>query len=388
MKLRNVTILALCQAIGLSGAPMLLLLGSLIGATLAPSPTLSTLPITAMSIGLALTTAPASLLAGRWGRRRGFILAMAVAGLGLLLAAYAINIAHFALFCVAALLIGVNLAFVGQYRFAAAESVDKPHAAKAISFVLLGGIVAGLMGPEIGRLGKDWLNWGDYSGSFMVLAVLYALGVLLMTLLREVVPAGPAEGAERLLKTIVAQPAYLLAVWGGVVAYGVMVFVMTATPISMHVFQGYGLTSTAAVIQAHLMAMYLPSLFSGFLLDRFGANALKIAGLVGILASVTTSLFGGGLASYFLALIALGIGWNFLFVGATFALTQTYLSQERFKAQAVNEMLVFGMQALATLAAGPAIYRLGWRTLNLATLPILLFTLLLMWRFRPKAALR
>lgn len=376
MRSRNVPILSISQALGMSGPPIIVLLGGIIASDLAPSPSWATLPISIMVTGVALSTIPAALLMKRIGRRRGFMAAAIVAGLAALLAAYAIARGSFVLFCAATLLIGANGAFVQQYRFAAAESVEARHAGRAVSFVLLGGILAGFLGPEVAKRTTDWLGAGKYAGSFVSLALLYATVAVLLSFLKDVIrQESQAAREERPLREIVVQPIYLVAVLAGAVAYGVMSFIMTATPVHLHMAQGYSLAQTAWVIQSHIIAMYLPSLFTAIVLERLGVLRVMVVGVVCMLACVTLAVISGQLIHFWGALVLLGVGWNFLFVGSTVLLTRSYRPSERFKTQATNDFAIFGIQAFTSLSAGTVLFHANWEILNLINLPFLLLTL-------------
>lgn len=374
---RNIPILSASQALAGAGPTMVLLLGGIIGTTIAPAPSLATLPISLLIVGVALFSIPASMIMRKVGRKRGFMGAALVASLAALLAAYAISISDFFLFCLATLFIGSNGAFVQQYRFAASESVQSNYAARAVSVVLFGGILAGFLGPEVARLTQDILPAGLYTGSFVALALIYALVIIIVGFMDKIIP-GEAEiiGEERPLKAIVVQPTYMVAVLAGVVSYGVMSFIMTATPVQLHQLDGYSLDATAFVIQSHILAMYMPSLFTGFLLERLGLLRVMLAGVLSLVASVLLSLTVHEYMGYWGALVLLGLGWNFLFVGGTVLLTRSYLPPERFKAQATNDFTVFGTQALASLSAGTVLYLANWYVLNLITLPLLFMTLI------------
>jgi MFS family permease len=378
---RNVPILSLSQALAMCGPPMVVLVGGLLGSELAPTPILATLPVAMQVVGLALATVPAALLMRRAGRRQGFQIGALVGILAALLAAYAINLANFALLCSATLLIGASSAFVQQFRFAAAESVPPERAGRAVSWVLVGGIFAGFLGPEIAVWARDWLPAAAYLGSFVFLAGIYLLVVILLSLYRNVDTAlldPQAAGKERPLPEIARQPLFLLAVLCGAVAYGVMSFIMTATPLHMHIQSGFSIQDTTFVIQSHIIAMFLPSLFSGLLIERMGVQRVMFAGLAALLACVGLAVYSRAFAGYWAALVLLGIGWNFLFVGSTVLLTRTYLPAERFKAQALNDFTIFGIQAFTSLSAGTVLFMANWEILNLINLPAILITGLLL----------
>jgi MFS family permease len=355
---------------------MIALIGGIIGVELAPTPVLATLPVTLMVIGVVIASFPAAFLMRHIGRRRGFMIGSLIAAAGGLLAAFAVTQTHFTLFCLAVLIIGMNGAFIQQYRYAATESVDPQHAGRAVAIVLLGGIAAGFLGPELAKLSKDLLPSGEYTGSFVVQAILSILAIGILSLLRDVVPV-QASGAsvERPLRKIVRQPLYLVALFSGMVAYGIMSFIMTATPLNMHTLHNFSLDETAWVIQSHVIAMFLPSLITGWLLDRIGLGRMMSLGSILLLATVGIGYYSQELVHYWGALVLLGLGWNLLFIGGTVLLTHTYYPAERFKAQAANDFTIFGVQALASLSAGTVLFASSWQGMMLISLPLVLAVL-------------
>jgi MFS family permease len=376
---RNVVVLATAQALSASGMMTMTLLGGIIGSGLAPMAELATLPVSLTVLGLALTTVPASLLVQRVGRRNAFVgsaLLAAVAALGV---SYAIVQGSFILLCLAALVLGSNLAFQQQHRFAAAESVAPRHVSRAVSTVMIGTLVAAAFGPRLALHLKGLVGGHEYAGSFIGVAVLCLATALVLTQYRPVpVTESASGGVARPIGEIVRQPLYIVAVLAAVVAYAGMSFIMTATPISMHVHDHHSDVATAWVIQSHLLGMYAPALFSGALIGWIGSRAGMFAGLALMFACVLIDASGRDLMHYWWGLVLLGAGWNLLFVSGTVLLTTTYRPEERYRAQAVNEFAVFGTQALASLLAGPAIAVLGWRSLNLAAAaPMALLTVLL-----------
>lgn len=380
MKVRNILVLSLSQVFTSSGPPLVLLVGGILGSEMASSPTWSTLPIAMMVVGVAVFTIPAALLMKKIGRRKGFIGAALMASIAALVAAYAININSFPLFCFSVFFIGGNAAFVQQYRFAAAESSTTEQVGKAVSFVLLGGIFAGYLGPEIGKLGKNWINYGAYTGSFIALAIFYLLGIVLLAFFNNVISGEEKfRGEGRPLLILVSQPIFLVAAFAGMVGYGVMTFIMTATPISMQVIDKLSIDQTATVIQSHIIAMFLPSLITGSLTTRFGPIKVAACGVLSMLICVLLSIFGRNMLNYWSALVLLGIGWNFLFVGGTTLLTQSYHLTERFRAQAANDFAIFTIQAFTSLSAGTVIFRTNWTLLNLINLPVLLGMLFILF---------
>lgn len=378
--MRNVYVLAIAQALSAAGMMTVFLLGGILGSELAPLPQLATLPVSLTVVGLAATAIPAALLMERIGRRAAFVASASLAAIAALAVAWAVVQQSFAILCAATLALGANLAFQQQHRFAAAESVTPGRVSTAVSIVMVGTLVAAAVGPQIALALKDLVPDHEYAGSFLGVAALLGAAALVLTRCAPGLPAAhPAEGAAaRPLAAVIRQPLFLVAVAAAIVSYAVMSFIMTATPISMHVHDHHSDTDTAWVIQSHLLAMYGPSLFSGKLIERIGVRAGMTAGLALMFACVAIDSAGRDLMHYWWGLVLLGIGWNLLFVAGTSLLTTTYLPGERFRAQAVNEFSVFGTQALASLLAGPAIHALGWRTLNLATLvPLALFAVAL-----------
>ncbi|MCW5873494.1 MAG: MFS transporter [Anaerolineales bacterium] len=376
MRSRNVFLLALLQAIGMSGGSIVVLLTGIIGEGIAPTPQLATLPNSLGVVSTALFSIPAALLMRRIGRKAGFLLSLLVALAGAALAALAVSQGNFALLCAAVFLMGQHSAFVLQYRFAATESVPAEHSGRAVSLVLVGGILAGFLGPEIAKRAQHLLPV-LYAGSFAALAGLYVLGLLLVLLYQntstKTEEASANKQPERPLGEIMRLANYQVAVLAGVASYGLMVFIMTATPLHMH-GHGFSLDDTAFVIQSHIIAMYLPSLFSGFLIEKFGTLRIMLAGVLLMLFCNVTGLLSVELPGYWTALVLLGLGWNLLFVGGTVLLTSTYRPSERFKTQASNDFAIFAVQALSSFSAGSLLHGAGWDVMNWLGLGIMLVT--------------
>jgi MFS family permease len=390
MVVRNIVLLGLCQLISATGSIVLVTLGGIIGARLSGDPAWATLPVSIMVVAVAATTVPASMLMRAIGRRRGFALSSLSAACAVLLAAQALASDSFALFIAAAGLFGVNMAFTQQYRFAAAESVAPHLAARAISLVLLGAIGGALVGPELVRWGQFSIANVPYAGTLVAVSVLYVVQAVLFLLLRPLrgERGGTPDHHHRPLSSIVRQPLFIVAVLGGTTAYGVMTLIMTATPLSMHVMDGYSLQETAEIIRSHVLGMYAPSLVSGFLMERLGIVRMMTLGAAGLAAACIVGLQGQSVMHYWLALVLLGVGWNFLYVGGTTMLTLSYSMSERFRAQAVNEFSVFGTSAAASLLAGAVLYYFGWSTLVLMPLPLLLACLAGLYAVRGDGRLR
>ena len=377
MRSRNILLLTTCQLISATGSIIVVTLGGIIGSRLSENPALATLPISVMVISLAATTIPASMLMRAIGRRRSFSLASWSAVAAVLLATQAISVSSFGWFVVAAGFFGVNMAFTQQYRYAAAESVEPQFSARAISLVLLGAIGGAMLGPEILRAGDRFVADVQFVGALLVLAMLYVIQSGLFLLLQPLRGEykDPHEAPGRPLREIVRQPVFIVAVLGGTAAYGVMTLIMTATPLSMHIIDGMPLEQTADVIRSHVIGMYLPSLFTGFLIERLGVTRLMTIGAMALMSACAIGLHGHSVMHYTIALLVLGVGWNFLYVGGTSMLTLTYAMTERFKAQAVNEFSVFGTSATASLLAGTVMHLYGWYTLVLVPLPLFLLIL-------------
>jgi MFS family permease len=371
--MRPVWMLSATQALCMSGSFLFVLLGGIIGSHLAPAPALATLPVSVLVAGLAASVLPAGALIHRFGRRAVFTGSALQAAGGCVLAGYAISTQRFWLFCVAAFLLGSNNAVVMQYRFAAIEYVEKARASRVIAIVMSGALVAAWLGPELAVRTANLVPAAHYAGSFYAGTVLYLCAAILLSRMAESAPVDAVDRAPaRRLGEIAAQPVYRVAVLAALASYAVMSFIMTATPISMHVVDGHDELSTAHVIQVHLLAMYLPSLGSGWIIARFGERPVIVAGTLLMTACVGIATAGGHSALHYgWALGLLGLGWNFLFIAATTMLTQTYRREERVQAQTLNDFLVFGSQATVSLLAGIAVTTIGWERLNLATLPLL-----------------
>ena len=365
---RQVLLLASAQALFQTVSVLVMTVGSLAGAQLAPAPEWATAPIAAMFLGTAIGTVPASMWMARVGRRTGFVVGAAAGAAGGLVAATGIFAGSIALLCLGTFLVGVYQSFAQFYRFAASEVADERFRARAISLVLAGGIVAALAGPALGRFGGPWLE-PAYSGSFLILAVVSLVGAGLLTGLK-VPPVAVVAASEpaRPLSTVMRQPAYLVALFGAVTGYGIMILAMTATPLAM-VHHQHGLDQASLVIQLHVLGMFLPSFFTGSLIARFGVLQVMGVGIALLVGHVLMTLSGTSFYSFAGALILLGVGWNFLYVGGTNLLTRTYAAAERAKAQAANDLVIFIVGLGASLGAGILQQVLGWQTLNLLLLP-------------------
>jgi MFS family permease len=378
--------LATAQMLGSSGLTVVVILGGIVATQIAPRPSLATVPLSLAIVATALTTIPASLLMRRIGRRAGFIVGACVGLVGGLVAAQAVILADFLMFCAATLLMGSSMAFTQQYRFAAAESAPPERLSQAVSYVLIGSLGAAIVNPQL-ALAARWLVPGtQYAGSFIAVALLYAATIVVLARLQVPAPSVPRPtAATEAPRTPFATPQLRMAVFAGACAYAVMSFVMTAAPISMHNFDHHNVEATTWVIQSHVLAMYLPSLFTGHVIARFGERKVMIWGGVILSLCAIVSLFGHQFMHYWLGLVALGLGWNLLFVAGTTLLARSVDPASRHRAQALNDFVVFGSQACASLLAGLAVQQIGWQALNLVTLPLLAAMIFTAIRLRPAA---
>lgn len=377
---QQVLLLASTQALFQTAAVMVATVGSLAGAQLAPRPELATLPIAAMFLGTAMTTFPASMWMARVGRRTGFMAGAMLGAFGGLVAAFGIWKESMALLCAGTFLMGTYQAFAQFYRFAASEVAEEAFRPRAISWVLAGGVVAALAGPLLANLGGPLLR-PDYVGSFLIVAAvsMVATGVLTGLRIPKPVIATSSVPAGRSWRVIVTRPAYLVALFGAATGFGVMVLAMTATPLAM-VHHHHGLGSAATVIQLHVLGMFLPSFFTGSLIARFGVLRIMFTGVALLLGHVLMALTGTGVSSFASALVLLGVGWNFLYIGGTTLLTSTYTDAEKGPAQATNDMSIFVVGLICSFGAGGLLQAFGWQKMNLMLLPWLgAAALVLVW---------
>jgi MFS family permease len=363
---------------------------SLVGQELADDKAFATWPLGLQQIGVMLATFPASLLMHRFGRRAGFTIGAAFGVCGALIQAYAVFHFNFWLFCLGNGLVGVANGFSLFYRFAATDTADAGFKSKAISLVMAGGVVAALLGPELAKWSHDWFAPVFFAGSFLAISALQGLGGLMVQFVRIPRPSEQERNRSgRPLLEIVRQPVFLVAVSGSMIGYGIMSLVMTATPLAM-VECGYSFSDSAFVIQWHVLGMFVPSFFTGHLIVRFGVLKIMLAGAVLFAGCVGLNLSGIAIWQFWSALILLGLGWNFLYIGGSTLLTEAYLPQERAKTQAVNDFLVFGMVTVASFASGALHHAYGWQAVNMGVIgPVALVCGAIVWlllRRRPAAA--
>ncbi len=360
------------QALSMCIAPLFFLTGGLVGNDIAPRPGLATLPVAMVICGTAISVIGVTRLMAHVGRRLVFALGSMLGCLSGLLAAFALMLGNFALFCAAGLVAGISIATAQQYRFAAIETVPPMLAGKAASRVLLAGLVAAYLGPELvvwGALvpGLELLrpavgSHEPFVGGFLLLSGinLLALAILLVGYRNRRPDADEVTGESRPLREILRQRPIWLAIIASAMGYAMMSFMMTATPLNMHAVNGHSLLDTKWVIQSHIVAMYAPAFFSGWLITRLGHRTVIAAGGAAYLVCLAIALNGQHLMHYWWAMVLLGIGWNFMFVGGTALLPLCHRPSERFRVQSANEFAVFGSQAVAALSAGWVVNAHGW----------------------------
>ncbi|MCO5155287.1 MAG: MFS transporter [Aquamicrobium sp.] len=389
---RNILVLTAAQALGAASPPIIISLGGIVGQTLSSVPALATLPVSLYNLGLALGTIPAAMIMKRMGRRTGYLLGASIGVVSGLVATLGIVGATFLVFCLGTFVAGFYGAYVQSYRFAAADAATGALKAKAISWVMIGGLAAAVIGPQLVIWTRDALPAAPFAGSFLSQAALALLALPVLMLLRApkpaALPAGQQAAAGRPLGEIMKTPRFMLAVAAGVVSYGLMSFVMTAAPMAM-VGCGFTVGEAAFGIQWHVLAMFAPSFFTGNLIARFGKEQITAFGLVLIAASGVVALAGLDLANFFVSLILLGFGWNFGFIGATAMITDCHTPEERGKVQGANDFIVFGTVAVASFSSGSLFTSTGWEAINWMIFPIVGIVLVpLVWQAARKRRAR
>ena len=363
---KNLWLLILSQIFAFTAAPVTVFLSGIIGSQFSPIKSLATLPMALSIVGVAIFAIFAAKLMSIIGRRAGFIFASIGSSLAALMAAYSIIIESFLLFNLGCFLLGAGVAFSHQYRFAAVETVSKDMAPKAISIILLAGIGSAFIGPNLANISKEIIPEHLYAGSYIALAILTLSSTIFLLFYKDNhKPNNFVKKDTRSYFELISQPRFLQALIASAFAYAVMSFLMTATPISMHVMEKISLSKTGLVIQLHIAAMFLPSLITGNLIKKFGHSKIMYAGVVLFSITILTSLFEQNFVNYLTALVFLGFGWNFLFISGTSLLVLTYKEDEKFKAQGFNDLIVYSIQAAASLSAGIFLNLTSWKTMNL-----------------------
>ncbi len=364
-------LLATCFALTGSVASLTVAAGSLVGHAIAANKALATLPLVLKLFGTMSAGFPASLLMRRVGRRNGFLIGTSLGLIGALTGAYSILISNFPLFCTSTFTLGMMMGFNQLYRFAAVEVAGPTFKAKAVSLVMAGGIVSGMLGPLLAAQGKDWVDNAPFAGGYLAVAGVYVLVIAVLAFLDLPRPTvEEQQGTRRPLGELVAQPNLILAVASASLSYAVMAFIMTATPLAM-THRDYAFSDTALVIQGHVMGMFLPSFFTGSLIHRFGAPRMIATGVVLNLVCIALNVHGESWWHFWTSLVLLGVGWNFMFIPGPTLLTDTYRPAEKALVQGGNDFLVFAMAASGSLLAGVLLSVMDWRELNLTALPLL-----------------
>lgn len=374
---KTVVILSFCQALLGTGNILLIAMAALIGQSLAPSDALITLPLALQFVGLMSATIPASLIMKRLGRRKGFFLGNSLGIVGSVLCALALIYQSFMLFCFGSFLLGIGIGFGTLYRFAAVESCANHERSKAISYVMLGGVLAAFLGPMLAVESKDWLVDYPFAGSFLGLVGLNILAFLLLTQAKFPPSKNIDKTAEpeRKITEVIAQPIFIVSVVAGLVGYAVMNLLMSATPLAMH-HHGFSFDDSAWVIQWHVLGMFLPSFFTGKLIQRVGSIPLILCGAALILLCILVNVSGLTQWYFWSGLVLLGIGWNFMFISATHLVTSAYRPSEKAKTQAANEFIIFSMVTLSALSSGWLEATIGWQKMNLLMIVIVVVAIL------------
>ena len=378
---KNLWLLILSQIFAFTAAPVTVFLSGIIGSQFSPIKSLATLPMALSIVGVAIFAIFAAKIMSIIGRRAGFILASVGSSLAALMASYSIIIESFLLFNLGCFLLGAGVAFSHQYRFAAVETVNKDMAPKAISIILLAGIGSAFIGPNLANISKEIISDHLYAGSYVALAILTLSSTIFLLFYEDNHrPSNFVKKNTRSYFELIAQPRFLQALIASSFAYAVMTFLMTATPISMHVMEKISLAKTGLVIQLHIAAMFLPSLITGNLIKKFGHSKIMYSGVLLFSITILTSLFEQNFINYLIALIFLGFGWNFLFISGTSLLVLSYKEEEKFKAQGFNDLIVYTVQAIASLSAGIFISLTSWKIMNLVCIIFLIIIIISTFR--------
>lgn len=382
---RNVALLSSAQALLFTNNVTLIAVNGLAGYQLAQDKSFATLAVTTQIIGSALTAMPASNLMQKIGRRTGFQLGTLLGFIGAMIATYGIHARSMAILCFGTFVLGMYGAFGQFYRFAAADSAPADFKPKAISLVVAGGLVGGIIGPALSTWTRN-LAATEFLASYASLMVFCILTALLLSGLDIPKPQSAASDAPaRRLRDIAAQPVFVVATLSSAFGYGVMSFLMTATPLAMGVC-GHPFGSAAGVISAHVIAMFAPSFFTGSLIQRFGAHRVILTGVVLMFACTAVALSGIGVPHFWWSLVLLGLGWNFMFVGGSTLLTETYRPAERARAQGFHDLVVFLTTATSSFASGLILRANGWTMLNYVALPFIAIAgAAVLWLFLRKA---
>ena len=380
---KNLFILTICQIFSFTAPPITVFISGIVGLKLSPISSIATLPTSLSIVGTAVFSIFAAKIMSKIGRKRGFILSSIYTSASALLASYSIFTENFILFCISCFIIGTGIAFTHQYRFAAAETVEKKESSRAISILLLAGILSAIIGPNVANFSKDLIADHLYSGTYVSLSILTILPVFFLLFYKT--DKNPKiennkKDVQRSYLELLANPIILQAIVTAAFAYSIMSFLMTATPISMYKIHGFTLGSTSIVIQLHIIGMFAPSLITGTLVQKFGHTKIIYAGASIYLMCIVLSFLEQSFINYTISLILLGIGWNFLFITGTSLLVLCYSNKEKFKVQGFNDIIVFSIQAIASLSAGYSIISFSWNQINLICIPLVIMIILISYR--------
>jgi len=375
---RNVLVLVAAQAILGAQLPMIFTIAGLAGASLAPNICWATLPVTMMVVGSMLTATPISALMQRYGRRAGFFFGAAGGAVGAAIGAWGLSTGSFLLFCIGALLSGIYMSANGFYRFAAVDTASEEFRPKAISWVMAGGLLSAVVGPQLVKVTADAMAV-TFLGSYLIVIVLNIVGSFLFLALDIPKPKPPVAGSPlgRSRGELIRNPTILVAMICATVSYALMNLVMTSSPLAV-VGCGFTKGNAADIVTAHVLAMYVPSFFTGHLIARFGTERIIALGLVILAGAGAVAMAGVELENFFAALMLLGLGWNFGFIGATTMLTSAQRPEERGRLQGLNDLVVFGGVTMASFSSGGLMncsggtVQAGWQMVNLAMLPFLI----------------
>lgn len=367
---RNVFLLILCQALLFINNTTMIAVNGLVGFALAPNAAMATIPVTAYVIGSALASAPIARMMRRHGRRIGFSVGTIFGVLGVALAAAGAHFKLFWLLCLGTMVVGVYNACGQLYRFAAAEVAPPSFKERAISYVMAGGIIGGVVGPNLAKYSKDFLAVA-FAGSYAVLVLFALLSLFVIQFIRfPAQTAAEKAGGGRPLAEIMRQPVFIVAALSGTIGYGVMNLLMTATPLAMQMCT-HPFSDAALVLEWHVIGMFAPSFFTGALIKRFGVLNIMFIGVLLMFGCVAFALNGNDVMHFLVALFALGVGWNFMFIGGTTLLTETYRPEEKNRVQGANDFLVFVTMATSSFSSGALVTTRGWEILNMGALPFL-----------------
>jgi MFS family permease len=381
---RDVRLLFFCQALMNASVVGQVAMGGLVGYSLATDKSLATLPLALQMVATMAASIPAGIIFARLGRRAGFLMGAAGSFCGALTFALGIWLGDFWVYALGALPAGIGFGIAQHYRFAAAEVASAAYRPKAISLVMAGGVLAAIFGPELVKHSRNLFEPFLFLGTYLLLALLPILCAVLLTKVR-LPPAPPRPKVSTPIIDILRRPAFLAAAGTGAMAYGTMNLLMTSTPLEMMAC-GFGVGASATVIQAHAVAMFAPGFFTGRLIARFGARTIIATGAVLNALCVAVAVQDETFWHFTVALVLLGLGWNFMFTGATTLLGESHTAEERVRAQTANDFIVFGTVACTALGSGIIHDTLGWEVLNLMLLPALVFALGLTLFLRPKRA--